>query len=154
MSELALNMDHLRPTEDELNTDSFAEAMGAAEPIVRAPVTAPGDVFDQAMLGDLRKSIDPKSFDDMIKGLLDKSDEITVALGQAAAAGDEKAMIARAHELKGMAANFGLKELAGVAGQLEKALKENQTAGLNDLLAALPAANRRAREALQSWMKT
>ena len=157
--ELALNMEHLKPTDDELNSDSFADAIGAGEITERSPAPAtaaagPADVFDQAMLGDLRKSIDPKSFDDMIKGLLDKADEIVVALGQAAAAGDQKSMTARAHELKGMAANFGLKELAGVAGQAEKALKENQTAGLNDLLTALPAANRRAREALQSWMKT
>ncbi len=187
---LAMSMDDLKPTEEELDADSFAEAIKKGEelereqraqepyemyepqppPAASAPapaVPAPGAsiesspaakpangeiVFDKSVLGDLRNSIDKKSFDDMIRGLLDKADEIVVALNQAAANGDQKAMTARAHELKGMAGNFGLKELSGVAARAEKALKENQTAGLQELLDALPDANMRAREELEKWM--
>lgn len=182
---LAMSMEDLKPTEEELDTDSFAEAIRKGEELEReqtvqaayepqpppasyepqAPVVPPpaepsaakaavnGEVvFDKSVLGDLRNSIDKKSFDDMIKGLLDKADEIVVALNQAAANGDQKSMTARAHELKGMAGNFGLKELSSVAARAEKALKENQTAGLKELLDALPDANMRAREELERWM--
>lgn len=179
---LAMSMEDLKPTDEELDADSFAEAIKKGEEMEQAlhtmppaddiytPVPSAADVspaaeppaaakpangeivFDKSVLGDLRNSIDKKSFDDMIKGLLDKADEIVVALGQAAASGDQKAMTARAHELKGMAGNFGLKELSSVAARAEKALKENQTAGLQELLDALPDANMRARTELEKWM--
>ncbi|HTK84438.1 MAG TPA: Hpt domain-containing protein, partial [Patescibacteria group bacterium] len=183
---LAMSMEDLKPTEEELDSDSFAEAIkkgeelereqraqepyeayeqyepqpppaapSAAAPVEPAPAAKPANgeiIFDKSVLGDLRNSIDKKSFDDMIRGLLDKADEIVVALGQAAANGDQKAMTARAHELKGMAGNFGLKELSSVAARAEKALKENQTSGLQELLDALPDANMRARTELEKWM--
>jgi HPt (histidine-containing phosphotransfer) domain-containing protein len=159
--ELALSIQDLRPTDEELNSDSFYEAIRVAEEqektkaaAAAAPASRTDGVFDQAMLADLRGSIAPSQFDDLIRGLFEKTDEIVVALDKAAADGDQKAMTARAHELKGMAANFGLKELSGMAAEAEKALKENRMSGVPELLAALPAANQRAKDVLHSWMES
>jgi HPt (histidine-containing phosphotransfer) domain-containing protein len=147
---LAMSMENdLQPPLEEKKEVSAAPPAAAAAPAAYAAA----NVFDQAMLGDLRKSIAGPQFDDLIRGLFDKTDEIVDALAAAAANGDQKAMTQRAHELKGMAANFGLKELSGVAAEAEKALKENRTEGIGNLLSTLPAANQRAKEALQTWMK-
>ena len=74
------------------------------------------DVFDQ-----LKRSLGEEEFYPMIQDLVDKAYELIDSASAAyvdreiAEAGD------RAHDLKGMSANFGLMELSRVAAKLEKA---------------------------------
>ena len=110
-------------------------------------------VFDKSMLDGLRTALDVQSLDEMITGLLEKTAEIIAAIAHAREAGDKAAMAAQAHDLKGMAANFGLTEISGMAAVLEIALKNANMAEINPLIDAMPAANVRAKNALADWRK-
>ncbi len=53
-----------------------------------------------------------------------------------------------------MSGNFGLKELSDLAGQIEKAARDNTLDGLSGILALLPEANARSKAALGQWMNS
>ena len=118
---------------------------------VKSAATPKSDVFDQAMLVSLRDSMDAGVFKVMIDGLFEKIDEILAAMVQAHGNGDQKTLIARAHDLKGMAANFGLAELSRLSAAAENAIKQQDTPVLGLLLTSLPAANARAKDELNAW---
>ena len=153
--------------------DSFGEAMAAHEskgngyetPSIMAAVkgeaaaSAPASpapdgaaVFDVNFLKNLRTSVGNEALGALVSDLFVKADEIVGALEAASRAGNVPEISARAHELKGMAGNFGLTEMSGIAAHAEKAAKENQPETLAGLIASLPEASRRARAVLSEWM--
>jgi signal transduction histidine kinase/CheY-like chemotaxis protein/HPt (histidine-containing phosphotransfer) domain-containing protein len=155
--------------EDELDADSFGEAMAAHEskgngyetPSIMAAVKeeppAPSvpdgaAVFDVNFLKNLRASVGNEALGALVSDLFVKADEIVSALEAASREGNVPEISARAHELKGMAGNFGLTEMSGIAAHAEKAAKENQPETLAGLIASLPEASRRARAVLGEWM--
>ena len=64
---------------------------------------------------------------------------------------DVPSLAARAHELKGMAGNFGLVEISSIAAKAEKKAKQNDSDGLSDLVLSLPDASIRAKDILKEW---
>lgn len=132
----------------DLDEDSFAQAVHAAENVMPS-----GDVrvFDSAMLDPLKGVMKPGELQEMIDGLLEKAEEIVLALDVAANTHDSSAITARAHELKGMAGNFGLSELSRVAAELESASK-NDDSDVSAMIATVPDAYRRARAEITRWM--
>jgi signal transduction histidine kinase/DNA-binding response OmpR family regulator/HPt (histidine-containing phosphotransfer) domain-containing protein len=141
----------------ELDEDSFAQAltMGgkteATAPILQAENK---DIFDTSILGGLKSTMKPGDLKEMVDGLTSKNDEIITALQSAIQSGDMTAIGTRAHEMKGMSGNFGLRELARLADQIEKAAKENSPDGLSEIIASLPDANARSKIALDQWMSS
>lgn len=87
----------------------------------------------------------------MIDGLLEKAEEIVLALDVAGAHNERGTITARAHELKGMAGNFGLSELSKIAGALEKKSKSDED-DLNALLQDIPQVYKRARLEITRWL--
>jgi signal transduction histidine kinase/DNA-binding response OmpR family regulator/HPt (histidine-containing phosphotransfer) domain-containing protein len=138
-------------TNDDLDEDSFASALQYSE---NETIADTSGIFDHKMLDGLKASMMPADLKEMVDGLLTKNDEIIAALQLALEAGDEAATAARAHELKGMCGNFGLKELSGMASEIEKAARDNIPDGLNDIVIRLPDANDRAKAALDHWINT
>jgi signal transduction histidine kinase/CheY-like chemotaxis protein/HPt (histidine-containing phosphotransfer) domain-containing protein len=139
--------------EDELDEDSFDEAIKAAE--IAEQNTAPimnSVVFDDYMLNSLRKTMSEKDLSEMVTSIADKTDEIMISTQDAVEANDFDSIRRRMHELKGMAGNFGLKELENISVQTEKAAKESDTAQLRVLLPTLTVAAQRARAALSQWI--
>lgn len=132
----------------ELEEDSFEQAVQAAE---AAAPAGNRDVFDRAMLDPLKATMRPDELQEMIGGLLDKAEELVLALDVAANTHDRAAVTARAHELKGMAGNFGLNALSKVAGDLETESK-NGHADLSALIGQVPDAYRRAKAEIIHWL--
>lgn len=133
----------------DLDEDSFAQAIDAAGSVMP---TGDGKVFDSSMLDPLKNVMKPEELQEMIDGLLEKAEEIVLALDVAANTGDRTALTARAHELKGMAGNFGLSELSRVAGNLESASKDDAH-DVSALIGAVPDSYRRARAEIMRWME-
>lgn len=147
------NMDF---SDDDLSEDSFAAALLHDDEKQEQPA-ADQSIFDHTMLNGLKASMNPVDLKDMVDSLTQKNDEILLALQDAIQANDTESIIARAHELKGMCGNFGLKEMAAMAGQIEQAVKGNAQDGLlevNQVLDLLPEANERAKDALEHWINS
>jgi signal transduction histidine kinase/DNA-binding response OmpR family regulator/HPt (histidine-containing phosphotransfer) domain-containing protein len=139
--------------EEDLDDDSFAQAaaLGEAADNNRHENDA---VFDKTILGDLKTSMKPQDLQEMIDSLLDKIEEISVALRGAVDAQDIETIRARSHELKGMCGNFGLNALSGLAAQMEKAARDyGMEADYAALIAPLPEAVIQARQAITQWVE-
>ncbi len=100
------------------------------------------------MLDNLGK----EQFADLIEGCLKTGDDLISKLIDLKEGGDIDDIVDRAHELKGMAANFGFTELSNIAGNIERAARdENQDAALLEI-EKLPDANQSAKTAIQTWL--
>ncbi|HEU4838258.1 MAG TPA: ATP-binding protein [Micavibrio sp.] len=126
--------------------DSFA-----LPPESERPVVANG-IFNPVMLQGLKDAIGGRQLEELLSDLINKTDEILQQMDEAAKLGDLQALAARAHELKGMAGNFGLVEISTIAAEAEKKAKTNETDGLGALVNALPDASARAQTALKDWV--
>ena len=130
-------------------------------PPVQGPATIPTplpaapdyqNVFNPDMLQSLKDTIGAKPLEELLTDLLVKTEEILVAMDYAVQIEDFDALAARAHELKGMAGNFGLVEISSIAAQAEKKAKLRELTGLSSLVDTLPAANTRAKGILKDWV--
>ena len=109
-------------------------------------------VFDQSMLENLVTGLGQEKFNDLIQSFIEKADEIVAALGWLRQNPDIGAIRERAHELKGMAANFGIIELSQIAGTAERAARNDDLKTALAEIEKLPDANRRAKEAITKWL--
>ncbi len=150
-----------RPTEQDiapihkvLQEQEEKQTPPAALPAAPATTPAPADfgtVFDVKMLDGLLRSLGKDQMKELLDGFMQKTDEIVDALQQAAAAGETNIIYERAHELKGMAANFGMKDLAKLGANAEKAAKGGLISA--DDITKLPDAADKTKSAIQSWLK-
>lgn len=151
LSELVASEGTTLQLDDELDEDTFEQAVMAAEDI-KAKKISVDIVFDKAMLEPLKGGMKPDQLQELITGLLDKAEEIVLALDVAANTQDRTSITARAHELKGMAGNFGLIELSKVAEVLERVSKHEPATDLSGLIASVPDAYKRARSEITIWL--
>lgn len=146
---LAAQMPEL--SDADLDFDSFEEAAQVfAEQEAALPPRE--DMIDQGMLESLLESLGREQFGGLLQGYMEKADELVDALNKAAAANDIVAIGARAHELKGMAGNFGMKEVSAIAANAEKAAKTGQSSEAISAIGKLDTANSNARLALRNWL--
>lgn len=119
-----------------------------------APVPFSGDmeILNPEMLQSLKNTIGNDQLQKLLDELIEKTDEILEGLALAARGGNMDLLMARAHELRGMAGNFGLIEISNIAADAERKAKTNEREGLDSLVETLPGANERARNALRTWM--
>lgn len=110
-------------------------------------------VFDEHMLGTLKSSLGESQLFELLESLIEKADEIVEDLVQSRQDMDLQHIRARAHELKGMAGNFGLTQLSKLAGDTEIAAREARAADVPKLVSRLPEANAAAKRALNAWVK-
>lgn len=141
----------------ELDEDTFQQAVVISEKQAAVAVTsttAQPTSFNKSVLDPLKASMKADQLKDMISSLLEKAEEIITVLNVAAHSTDTTVIAARAHELKGMAGNFGLTELSKIAESLEKTSKTGTTAEAADLIATLSPAYIRARADVMQWMQS
>ncbi|MBU0799745.1 MAG: response regulator, partial [Alphaproteobacteria bacterium] len=150
--ELLLDPSTFQLDEDDLDMDSFAEAITRHEKS-GTPDTEAGSVFDSRMLNGLRDGMNPDAVNKLIEEMFEKTDQIVTDLTAAVSANEIQIMGARAHELKGMAGNFGLVEVSKLAEKAERAAKEHTTEDLDMIVEALPQACKRAHNAMTLWQK-
>ena len=89
---------------------------------------------------------------ELMKGFIEKTDEIVDALTAMNVETDIEAIYERAHELKGMAANFGLKKLSEISAIIEKSAKNNQPDIISEEINKLDEAGAHAKKAIQDWL--
>ncbi|MFA5593460.1 MAG: ATP-binding protein [Micavibrio sp.] len=130
--------------------EAFASGAESAPPHSSAAAPEKRN-FNPDMLQSLKDAIGIKQLTDLLTELFDKTDEIVDAIAHAYTQEDMPALAARAHELKGMTGNFGLDEIAALAGQVESLSKANTPEGLEGVVAALPAARERGKKAVKEW---
>ena len=75
------------------------------------------------MLDNLVKALGDTQFANLLSGFLAKSDEIIDHIEIAAKERNLNHLGSRAHDLKGMAGNFGMTALSDIASDIEKAAK-------------------------------
>ncbi|MCM2343965.1 MAG: ATP-binding protein [Alphaproteobacteria bacterium] len=143
--------------DEELEEDSFAQAVNAAqddEPSASAiPDRGNHQAFERAMLDPLKSAMKKDDLQEMIDGLLDKAEEIVLALDVAVNGHDSISIVARAHELKGMAGNFGLTELSKIAELMERDVKADPQANVAGYMKDISPAYKRARTEIITWMQ-
>lgn len=128
-------------------------AKQAALPLASASNIAPDTrVFNPEMLHSLKDTIGKSPLNDLLNDLIVKTDEILSDMAKAVDADDFTALASRAHELKGMAGNFGLVEVSSLAEQTEQKAKRNEKDGLKLLMIQLPDASLRAKDVLRQWV--
>jgi CheY-like chemotaxis protein len=109
-------------------------------------------VFDESFLKNLRGSMDMGDFKELLDDLFNKADEIIDVLVANNKSGNITEVAEKAHELKGMAGNFGLTAMSKIAEDVEEIAKANKREGLAELLATLPEIHNQSKTALQEWM--
>lgn len=116
------------------------------------PNLVPPDILDLSMLQDLVETLGKASFSGLLDGFVKKADEIIDAMERSAGNKDIAPLGARAHELKGMAGNFGMKAISDQAKAIEKAAKTGDTASALTQTGKLNAINEQTKIALKQWL--
>ncbi|MFK7840018.1 MAG: ATP-binding protein [Bdellovibrionales bacterium] len=101
-------------------------------------------ILDMDMIGNLRDSLGDDAFENLLSGFFEKSDELVDAMVDLKGSSELEDIQARAHELKGMAGNFGFKELAAISSVIEDSAKDGDANIAYGAIEKLPDANQRA----------
>ncbi|MGH1379080.1 MAG: ATP-binding protein [Alphaproteobacteria bacterium] len=112
------------------------------------------EILDIEMIQSLMDTLGKEQFSNLLKGFLDKADEIMENINAVIIEGNIPSLGARAHELKGMSGNFGMKKISAIAGEIEKTAKMSQKEDSLDHARKLNAANEQTKAAFQEWQKS
>jgi CheY-like chemotaxis protein len=166
-----------KPQLDDINTsedfDSFAEILdGDAEkddtqdtPEIERTLEniehglkvaegAEPTTFNPQFLETLAGSLPADQMRDLMLGFSNEAERIIGELEAMINTKDADGIYEKGHELKGMAANFGMTLIADISGTIEKAGKEDRADDAIEDIKKLADANRRAQEELEEWLKT
>ena len=152
----ALSIEDMQFSEEELDEDTFESAMGFDDDYEEFAAPIPNVktdmILDIKMLDDLRGNIGLAQMQDLLGGFLTKVDEILDDIEKAERSGDLETIRGRSHELKGMAANFGLNQLSQSAAELEAALKGQSDGNVKALIDKLPDSRQAVNDAVHQWL--
>ncbi|MGH1398269.1 MAG: ATP-binding protein [Alphaproteobacteria bacterium] len=137
---------------DLMLEDDAPEPTTEAPQTVQKPVSIEQDVMDFEMFETLKTSLGDEVFNELIGGFWETAEAILERLKTADQSADASALKNAAHELKGMAGNFGFKEIAEVATVLEAGAGEDapDLGVLHTMIEKLPEAYRKGRAATQN----
>ncbi len=105
------------------------------------------NIVDVEMMENLKSSLGDKAYGELLEGFWEKAEELAQTLGALKDSEDFEAVFERAHELKGMAANFGFTGLAAASKNIEKAAHDKNAGACRvaiDSLEGVHAASRKA----------
>ena len=109
-------------------------------------------VLDIAMIESLANTLKKDQFSELLNGFLDKSSEIIENMRLLIEKKDILSLGARAHELKGMAGNFGMRKVSDIAGKIEMAAKMSQKDLAISEAQKLKSADEETKEAFKQWL--
>ena len=110
------------------------------------------NLLDYEMLDSLMTNLGKKQCEELMDGFLEKTDDLVQAIEDLASSKDIVKIGARAHELKGMAANFGLQSLGQDAGVIEKLAQDKDIEATLEKIQILSAAKDQSKAALSEWL--
>jgi signal transduction histidine kinase/CheY-like chemotaxis protein/HPt (histidine-containing phosphotransfer) domain-containing protein len=109
-------------------------------------------LFDPATLMPLKDTLGTDAVKSLLEDLYMTSESTIKAMQDALASNDWEQIRARAHDLKGMSGNFGLKDLSTRAAHIDQSLRQGQTGGIAEKVQELPQAFVSSREELARWL--
>jgi len=164
MQQHSSNKDGDTTSEEEPQTEVRTMSENRDEPSIPTPDDNPDptetkteaereqvELLDHKMLKSLIDTLGKDQFTNLLQGFLEKATEIIEDLEANVEENNISALGARAHELKGMAGNFGMKHVSDLAGKIEKAAKLSQNDDAIKTAQKLSAANDETRAALLKW---
>jgi signal transduction histidine kinase/CheY-like chemotaxis protein/HPt (histidine-containing phosphotransfer) domain-containing protein len=108
--------------------------------------------LDENILNSLKSGLSIEQIQEILISFYEKADELIADIGNAYLEGNAIALNARAHELKGMAGNFGFSELSKMCAVIEKAGKDDNLAVAKDSVDGLGEHYAIARGNLNKWL--
>lgn len=132
--------------------DTFASAVREFEEVERSSQPPP-QTLDETIIASLLKSLGKDPTIELLQGFYETADSLIQALHQSYYDQDTVALNARAHELRGMAGNFGFKSLGTLAGMIENAAKENKGVDFGPLLKSLSQFYATSRDEMNARLK-
>ncbi len=111
------------------------------------------DIIDIDMLKSLIDALGDKQFSSLLEGFMDKSEEIINNIDTIIEEDNIPSLGARAHELKGMSGNFGMKHISSIAGEVEKYSKTSEKDKAISYAKKLNAANEDTKAAFKKWIE-
>ena len=127
LNEVIFKLNH---NNDETTLSTGEEKIKITKPPMEPPKKTNrgvvGKTLDEVMLKGLKDGLGSKQTADLIQDLFIKADEIVGQLNDLKISKDKTAARMRAHELKGMAGNFGLKALSDKSDEIEKICKDKE----------------------------
>jgi CheY-like chemotaxis protein len=108
--------------------------------------------LDENILNSLKSGLSIEQIQEILISFYEKADELIADIGNAYLEGNAIALNARAHELKGMAGNFGFSELSKMCAVIEKAGKDDNLAIAKDSVDGLGEHYAIARGNLNKWL--
>ena len=127
----------------------------APEPLTLEPSTPAGPaLLDITLLGGLRDSLGATALADMMKDLWEKADELIASAQRALNEKNAKDIGGRAHDIKGMTANFGITALSDIASKLERLAKDGAPMEqLEPLIARLRPVYEKSLSEFTNWLR-
>jgi len=111
-------------------------------------------LLNMTILGELKTSLPQETLEEIFVDLIAKSKELSLHMAEAEHDKDFEDVGAKAHNLRGMAGNFGLQGLMEHAAKIEQAIRSND----NEKAALLVKENRlvldQSLSALEHWLKS
>lgn len=103
------------------------------------PAVAAADILDRVVLAEVVGEVGLETFESLIDRLAEDVADYVTRIEAAGQAGDDDAVRAAAHTLRGAAAVFGATQLAACAGDIEAACAGGERARALEIAAPLPA---------------
>ncbi len=117
-----------------------------------APQEVDSTLFDPQLISSLAGNLPKDQFDELLDSFLVTTDEIVQKLIDLKNSDADIGEIReRAHELKGMAANFGLNGVSIVAGEIEECAKSGNNDKALEAIDGLKDMSQKAQTALKEW---
>ena len=143
------------PDMENEDNDDFESAVRQFEEQQKQDEAAPGESFlDHTLIDSLVKSLGKDQTEELMKDFYEKTEELIRDLRSASDNQDQSALKARAHELRGMSANFGFKSLASAAQTIEKDMAVSNEADLRPLLETLSGLYHGSRAEIERLLKS
>ncbi len=139
------------PILDENNTPEESEHISDENILEDQTVENDLDVFNTALLQDLKETLGADELNELCKDVVDKSALIIEEMSGAMKENDMDTLMHKTHDLKGMTGNFGLSELARLALEIENASKNNDIPTIEETLMKMGGAVERADAAMKEW---
>lgn len=145
MEKEGFNQQGFVPPKLDATTNAQGEAL--------APLSLAEMGLDEAILNSLRSGLSVEQIKEILVSFYEKADELVADIGKAYLDGENVALNARAHELKGMAGNFGFSGLSRMCAIIERAAKDNKPEEAKESIDLLGETYALARTQLNLWLE-
>lgn len=117
-----------------------------------ADIEARGDIFETSLMEALKLSMNKGELMSLVDGFDEKAQEILAAMAESNRKKDWAELSKRAHELKGMSGNFGLRALSELTKELENIIKGKKFKDVEYFMTRIPSAYALGLKAIREWI--